>query len=128
MKEIQISQRSLWLSLLTAVAGLYALAGVVLNPFIIWVSLPLYIGYTMVLSGIKKALKKKQFRGMGYIAVSLVLTYSYHLAWFFDWNETKTGSSTSAILFFIFPVYVALLAFVGYFVGPYVTKISITKP
>jgi hypothetical protein len=59
MKEIQISQRSLWLSLLTAVAGLYALAGVVLNPFIIWVSLPLYIGYTMVLSGIKKSPEKK---------------------------------------------------------------------
>jgi len=126
--EIQISQRSFWLFLAIAIAGLYGLAGIMFNPFILWVSLPFYIAYGIVSAGYKNGVKKQQFRGMGYLAVSLALTYLYHLTWFFDWDGTKTSSSSSAIIFFIFPIYIVLIAFIGYFLGPYFAKVSIAKP
>lgn len=126
MKEHQISQRTFVLFMVAAVSGLYILAGIAINPFILWVSLPFYIGYFIIITGHKKSSLKLQYRGMGYLAFSLILTYLYHLAWYFNWDGTKTSSSTSAIIFFILPLYVAVTALAGYFIGPWLAKISIS--
>ena len=37
------------------------------------------------------------------------LTLAVHLAWIFDWGETKTGSSTSALIFLFIPIYATIL-------------------
>ena len=99
------------------VIGLYVLEGIPINPLIVWTALPVYIGYSMLSKGWRTGSKKKIHQGYGYLFVSLCFSYFYHFAWFFDWEGTKTGGSTSALIFVWFPLYAIVLGYIGYFVG-----------
>ena len=95
----------------------YFLSGIAINPLILWTSLPLYIGYALITHAIKLPSFKRLYASYGFIIVSITLSILYHLTWFFDWQGTKTSSSTSALIFIIFPVYTVILGFVGYALG-----------
>lgn len=95
----------------------YVLSGIALNPLILWTSLPLYISYFLIAHAIKPPSFKKLYASYGFIIVSITLGIIYHLTWFLDWQGTKTSSSTSALIFVIFPVYSVILGFVGYAFG-----------
>ena len=77
----------------------YVLEGSSLNPFIIWVWLPIYIGYSIVTKAWKIKSRKKLWEGYNFLIVSIGFSYLYLLSWFFDWDGTKTGGSTAALLF-----------------------------
>jgi len=111
------NKTALRIILLATALGLYVLEGILLNPLILWTSLPIYIGYLMVISARKTQSKKKKRQGYGYLIVSIGFSYFYHFAWFFDWGGTKTGGSTSGLIFVWFPIYAVLLGFIGYFLG-----------
>lgn len=104
-------------TLIVAALGMYVLEGVLLNPLIAWTVLPMYIGYSTIKTAWKKQSKKKLRQGYGYLIVSVGFSYLYHFAWFFDWGGTKTGSSTSALIFAWFPIYAVILGYIGYFFG-----------
>ncbi|TLM63959.1 MAG: hypothetical protein FDZ69_12045 [Deltaproteobacteria bacterium] len=107
--------------LFTAAAGLYALEGILLNPLILWTALPIYIGYSTLAKSWRIGSIRKACQGYGFLTVSLGFSYFYHFAWFFDWGGTKTGCSTSAIIFIWFPIYAVILGGIGYLVGSVVT-------
>jgi len=116
MPIAQRDKRFLFILVMLAI-GLYVLAGKLINPFIIWTSLPLYISYMYYQQATRQGLDKKLYAAYGYLVVSLGLSYLYHMAWFFDWDSTKTGSSTSALIFIWFPIYAVILGYVGYLIG-----------
>ncbi|MDO3383013.1 hypothetical protein [Gilvimarinus algae] len=113
----EVKMTRLRLLLIALVLGLYALEGILVNPLIFWVSIPIYFGYSVVASALKDSSKVKLRQGYGYLVLTVCFTYLYHFAWFFDWNDTKTGSSTSALIFLWFPVYAFFFGFAGYLFG-----------
>ncbi len=103
--------------LITAAVVFYFLAGILLNPLIIWTSLPLYISYILVNSAIKSNSIKKLFSAYGFMLFSIIFSIFYHVTWFIDWQGTKTSSSTSALIFIWLPLYSILIGLVGYVIG-----------
>jgi len=116
MRLVQRDKKFILLLVVLAV-GLYVLAGSLFNPFIIWTSMPLYITYMYYLQAMRQDSEKKLFAAYGYLIVGVGLSYLYHMAWYFDWDSTKTGSSTSALIFIWFPIYAVILGYVGYVIG-----------
>ena len=112
IKRIQIA-------LLILALGMYILEGILLNLLIIWVLLPLYIGYSIIRKAWRINSSKKLEQGYGFLIVSVGFSYLYHFAWFFDWGGTKTASSTSALIFIWFPGYAVILGCVGYLFGSF---------
>ena len=96
---------------------LYFLEGIKLNLFIIWVLLPIYIGYSIVIKAWKIKSRKKLWEGYNFLIASIGFSYLYHLPWFFDWDGTKTGSSTAALIFVWGPIWSVLFGYMGYFIG-----------
>jgi len=119
MNSIDTQRNKLRIALLAVAASFYVLEGVLLNPFIVWTSLPLYVGYTIVSSGWKTGSGRKLSQGYGFLILSIAFSYLYHLAWYLDWDHTKTGSSTSALIFVWFPIYAVVIGYVGYFLGSF---------
>lgn len=97
--------------------GLYVLEGILFNPLIAWTVLPLYVGYSILAKAWRTESRKKLFQGYGFLIVSIGFSYLYHFAWFFDWGGTKTGGSTSALIFIWFPIYAVILGYIGYLFG-----------
>ena len=107
---------SLNILIITAVI-LYFLADFLLNPFIVWTSLPLYISYFFINAAIKHESKKKLFAAYGFMTVSIIFSIFYHITWYIDWQQTRTGGSTSALIFVWLPIYSVVLGLAGYVVG-----------
>ncbi len=95
----------------------YALAGIAFNPLILWTALPLYLGYAFIKSATVSGSIVKCYSSYGFIIASVGFSLFYHLTWFFDWQGTKTGSSTSALIFIWLPIYAVVLGFIGQFIG-----------
>ena len=113
---------SLSILIATAVA-LYFLAGISFNPLILWTSLPLYLSYLFVASASKSHSIQRLFSAYGFMLFGIAFSLFYHLTWYFDWQGTKTGSSTSALIFIWLPMYAVILGFVGYMLGHVVGKL-----
>lgn len=95
----------------------YFLEGILFNPLILWTTLPLYMSYAIINSAVKTNSAKKLFAGYGFIFVSVGFSLFYHVAWYFDWQGTKTSSSTSALIFIWLPIYAVIVGLIGYVVG-----------
>lgn len=99
---------------------LYLLEGILFNPLFIWVLLPFYIGYSMVYKAWKINSKKKLWKGYNFLVASIGFSHFYHLLWFFDAEGTKTGGSTTALIFLWGPIWAVVLGYFGYFIGSFV--------
>jgi len=106
-------------TLLVIAISFNILAGDILNPLIIWDALPLYVGYAIFHKAFKAQCENKLYASIGFLIVSVGFSYFYHIAWFLDWEGTRTGGSTSALIFIWFPIYSVLIGSFGYFVGRY---------
>lgn len=95
----------------------YFLEGTLLNPLVLWVCLPLYIGYFIINGFWKKGLVTQLRKAYGFLIPSISFSYFYHIAWYFDLWQIKTGGSTSALIFIWFPIYAVILGFFGYLIG-----------
>ncbi len=108
---------------------IYYLEGILINPFAIWNASPLLISYLLVSKSIEQNSKPIFIGFVLFTFISLTLSLLGHFAWHFDWQQTKTGSSTSAILFIFIPAYAIILGGVGYVLGLFIGKLKfINKP
>ena len=64
---------------------------------------PLFISYLILRKGLKAETFAGLYAGVGFAAGCLAGVMFVHLAWFFDWWGTKTGSSTSGLIFIFIP-------------------------
>ncbi len=103
-------------------ALIYAAEGLIINPFAIWNSSPLMISFISFRSAIKNHSKSELGGCMGFTLVSMALTLFFHGAWYFDWGETKTGSSTSGLIFIFIPIYALIVGGIGYVIGWFLGK------
>ena len=101
---------------ITAVACLF-LANVVPNIGSLWVLSPLLVIYTRVVMAGKSGKKRHITAAKGFLFLVLPLMWFFHIQWYFDINGTATGSSTSALVFAVLPVYSFVLGTVGYVIG-----------
>lgn len=96
---------------------IYVAEGVALNPFTVWNCTPLFIAYVLYMSSKKTNSKAKTWGAIGFLIGSMALSGYFHLAWMFDWGETKTGASTAGLIFIFIPIYALITGGVGYFFG-----------
>jgi membrane protein DedA with SNARE-associated domain len=118
--KIFSNKRLVVLFLIINILILYFLEGVWINPMIIWISLPIIIGYTIVNKAWKIKSKKKLWEGIMFFLLSLGFSYFYHFTWFLDWQGTRTGSSTAALIFVWGPIWAVVFGYFGYFFGSFV--------
>ena len=123
-----MEKRHFLLLLLLITSVLYLLAGVLFNPLIIWVAGSLFFAYPIFSMGKKYKNQSLCYAAYGYILGWSGFSLFYHLAWFFDWGKTQTGSSTSALIFIWFPIYSivigVLFGVAGYIVGKFIRSNS----
>ena len=100
----------------TAVACLF-LANVVPNVFSIWVLLPLIVIYARTIFAGKRGNKRHIAAVVGFLIPVVPLMWFIHIQWYFDINGAATGSSTSALIFAVLPVYCFILGAIGYAIG-----------
>ena len=94
------------------------------DKFTIWSLSPLLLSYSILLfiapkkgGQWKDIPRQRVVPAMGFCAVATDLTTLGHLAWFFDWGHTKTGSSTAGLMFIFLPAYALGLGLIGLLVG-----------
>ena len=122
-------QKKRTIILLFAIAlALYVLAGVVFNPMIVWTAGPVFLSYPLLSHGLSKGSKRNCFGAYAYLVGSSGFSLAYHFAWFFDWGGTKTGGSTSALIFAVFPVYAVIIGLLLWPIGYALGGISARKP
>lgn len=100
----------------TAIACLF-LANVVPNVFSLWVLLPLIVIYARAVVAGKKGQKRHVAAVVGFLIPVIPLMWFVHIQWYFDIYGAATGSSTSALIFAVLPVYCFILGAIGYAIG-----------
>lgn len=98
---------------------LYIIEGIFINPFFLWVLLPIFVGYSIVNKAWKIKSKKRLWEGYIFLISSIGFSYFYHLLWFFDFDGTRTGGSTTALLFLWGPIWATFIGYIGYFIGSF---------
>ncbi|MES9850739.1 MAG: hypothetical protein ABW170_02770 [Candidatus Thiodiazotropha sp. L084R] len=100
----------------TAVACLF-LANIIPNVFSLWVLLPLIVIFAQTIVAGKKGKKRHIAAVAGFLIPVIPLMWFVHIQWYFDINVAATGSSTSALIFAVLPVYCFILGAIGYAIG-----------
>lgn len=105
----------------TALACL-VLADVVPGLFSLWVLLPLALIYLRAWVAGRNGQRHHISAVVGYLIPVIPLMWFVHLQWYFDINGSATGSSTSALMFAVLPVYCLVLGAIGYALGYAVSR------
>ena len=100
----------------TGIACLF-LADVVPNMGSVWVLLPLILIYIRAVAAGKHGQKRHVAAVKGFLVPVIPLMLFVHIHWYFDINAAATGSSTSALIFAVLPVYCFILGAIGYAIG-----------
>ena len=103
----------------TAIASLI-LADVVPNVGSLWVLLPLILIYIRTIMAGRKGQKRHITAVKGFLVPVIPLMWFIHVQWYFDINGAATGSSTSALIFAVLPIYCFILGGVGYTIGYFI--------
>ncbi|MEW8206310.1 MAG: hypothetical protein AB2770_14250 [Candidatus Thiodiazotropha taylori] len=91
--------------------------GVTPNIFTMWNLLPVLATYMLFKGAAKRRRIRTTLGAVGFLVFGVGLLLFVHLAWLFDWGETKTGSSTAGLIFLFAPVWSLLLGGVGLSIG-----------
>lgn len=100
----------------TAVASLF-LVDVAPNIGSLWVLLPLILIYIRTIMAGRKGQKRHIAAVKGFLVPVIPLMWFIHVQWYLDINGAATGSSTSALIFAVLPVYCFILGGIGYTIG-----------
>lgn len=115
---MKTSARRIWAIFFILLAVLiYYLEGIAFNPFAVWNASPLLISYYLVNKGLSINSKPVMIGFVVYTVFSLGILLFGHFAWYFDWQGTQTGSSSSGLIFIFLPVYAVILGGTGYLFG-----------
>ena len=101
---------------ITAIACLF-LADVAPNIGSLWILSPLIVIYARVVMAGKSGKKRHITAAKGFLFLVLPLMWFIHVQWYFDISGTATGSSTSALIFAVLPIYSFLFGAAGYVIG-----------
>lgn len=93
--------------------ALYALAGVWLNPWFAWVASPLIVAWVVLWRTGAAGSRRAVVAATGFALACATLLLFVHFAWFLDLGRTNTGSSTSALIFVVLPVYAFFAGILG---------------
>ncbi len=96
---------------------LYYAEGTWINPFALWNAMPLALAVLLYWIGRRSENRAARWGAIGFLVVSMALSLPAHLAWMFDWDGTRTASSTSALLLLFLPVYASGLGLIGFAFG-----------
>ncbi|WP_125931867.1 hypothetical protein [Thiosocius teredinicola] len=91
--------------------------GVSPSIFTVWNLVPVMVAYFAFKGASTSGSRKILLGAIGYAFTGLALLLYVHVAWLFDIDGAKTGSSTSGLVFLFFPLWSLILGAVGYFVG-----------
>ena len=109
-----------YITLIVLAIFVFVSEGVAFNVFTVWNMLPLIISFVLYVNATTKG--STPYGAYGFLIGSMLLSSLIHLAWFFDWGETKTGSSTSALIFIFIPIYSLIPGGIGYAIGKGVAR------
>jgi len=104
-----------YLVLIVLAIFIYVTEEVSFDLFTIWNMLPLIISLILYKYGQKQEIKI--YGAYGFLIGGMILSGYFHMAWFFNWDGIKTGSSTSGLIFIFIPIYSLIPGGIGYFVG-----------
>lgn len=77
--------------------------------FMVWNTLPIAVGLGVFLLA-RRSSKAAMAACAAFAVSATLLVVAFHLAWFFDWGGTASGSSTSALAFVFVPLWAYVLA------------------
>jgi hypothetical protein len=92
------------------IVGLLVIIVEGLNGFAIWNLLPVSLVLAAVLTIQWRHRAGKRLRSfvVGFGLATLGVVAFAHLAWYFDWGETATGSSTAGLIFIFIPLWATI--------------------
>ena len=96
--------------------------GVKPNLFTVWNLLPVIYCYLLFRKAISNSSITMIGGSVGFALTGIPLLLFVHAAWFFDWEGTKTGSSTGGLIFVFIPIYSIIVGGIGYLVGWLIAK------
>jgi F0F1-type ATP synthase assembly protein I len=79
--------------------------------------LPLIVIYIRTVVAGKQGKKRQITAVKGFLVPVIPLMWFVHIQWYFDINGAATGSSTSALIFAVLPIYSFILGAAGYVIG-----------
>ena len=100
----------------------FAAEGVAPNVFTAWNWLPLFISYVIFKTAKTSKSLPNETAAIGFLIGSMTLSLFFHSMWLFDIGGSKTGSSTSGLIFIFIPIYSIVPGIVGYFIGKHFGK------
>ncbi len=98
-----------YITLLLLAYFIYFTEGVAINMFTIWNTLPLLVSLLIYQFG-------SRYGAYSFLSGSMMLSGYLHLAWFFNWGDISSDS-TSALIFVVIPVFSLVAGGIGYVVG-----------
>ncbi len=110
-----MKKNAFYITLIILAIFVYVSEGVSFNAFTAWNMLPLIISYFLYLAPTKKG--TSLYGAYGFLIGSMLLSGYIHMAWLFDWGGTKTGSSTSGLIFIFIPIYSLVSGGLGMAIG-----------
>jgi len=117
-----IDTKKLRIFIIVTAIVFYVLEGVIVNPFFLWVATPLGFAYFHLSASGNSGSAKGVGAIKGFLFGSIPLLLLIHVAWALDIDGTKTGGSTSALIFAVAPVYAFITGGVGYVLGRILTS------
>lgn len=91
------------------------------NMFTIWNLSPIFLCYFILKNSFKEKNKSSRWNSICFTLTTVGSIIYVHTAWWQNWQEIKTGSSTSAIIFIFLPIYSIILGsiifFFSWFIG-----------
>ena len=103
-------------------ASFFTLQNVTFNFLLLWSWLPLALGFLVWSYALNRQSRQKIYGAYGFLLSSIAFSYFYHFAWYFDWDGTRSGGSTTSLIFVFAPIYAVILGVVGYLVGYILTS------
>jgi hypothetical protein len=97
-------------------AFLYVAEGVVFNPWAFWNAIPLILAGVLFWLGDSQGNPPVKRGAVGFLVAAMAVSLPAHLAWMLDLDGTRTGSSTSALLLAVVPIYAIGLGGVAFLV------------
>ena len=96
---------------------MYIMEGVLFNPIFIWVASPLIIAFVLFKTHGSSGSVRGVNGAKGFLYPNSAILLLVHVAWYLDIDGTKTGSSTSALIFAVIPFYAFIIGGLGYLIG-----------
>ncbi len=88
-----------------------------LNPFAYWNTAPILLAWFILRDTDKGEFEIPLAGTLTFSVLTVGFIVLIHMAWFFNWGDTATGSSTSGLIFIFIPIYALAVGVLGLLLG-----------